>query len=71
MNTKPVYLDTYTLQSDLRIRLPKSAIANLNALPGETRLSIFYDSVNNSIIMKACPLKNKSIIIQNTSDCEE
>ena len=54
MNNIPVYLDSYTLQSDMRIRLPKSAIANLNAGPGKTRFSFYYDNVNNAIIMRVC-----------------
>lgn len=58
-----VYLDSYTLQSDLRIRLPKSAITNLNAIPGQTRFSFFYDSVNNAIVMQICHFeKNKKLL---------
>ena len=29
MNKEPIYLDTYVLQQDMRIRLPKSILNNL------------------------------------------
>lgn len=36
-----IYLDTYTLQRDMRIRLPKSVITNMNIEKGKTKLGIF------------------------------
>ncbi len=50
-----VFLDEYTLQSDCRIRLPKSAIANINAVPGESRFAIYFDTENNAIVLKMKP----------------
>ncbi len=47
-----IFLDEYTLQSDSRIRLPKSAIANINAVPGESRFMIYFDVENNSIVLQ-------------------
>ncbi len=60
MNNTPVYLDSYTLQSDMRIRLPKSVINNLQAIPGKTEFSFYFDSTTQSIIMKICNKKPDS-----------
>lgn len=57
MNNTPVYLDSYTLQSDMRIRLPKSVINNLQAVPGKTAFSFYFDSTTQSVIMKICDKK--------------
>ena len=43
MNTDLIYLDSYTLQADMRIRLPKSVLTNMNIKNGETKLAIFFD----------------------------
>ena len=34
-----VYLDTYILQQDMRVRLPKSVLSNLQIEKGKTYLS--------------------------------
>lgn len=47
-----IYLETYVLQKDMRIRLPKSIIANLDAEKGKTRFEIYYDKLNESIVLK-------------------
>ena len=70
MNNTPVYLASYTLQSDSRIRLPKSAITNLNAIPGKTRFSFYYDNINDVIIMRVYHPQKEIIGISNTNDCE-
>lgn len=67
MSIDPVYLDSYTLQSDMRIRIPKSAVANLKAVPGKTRFSFYYDNVNNAIIMRICNPENDSAEVANTN----
>ena len=36
-----IYLDTYILQQDMRIRMPKSILSNINAEKGKTLL--LYD----------------------------
>ena len=51
-NSKLVYLDTYVLQQDLRIRLPKSVLSNLYVEKGKTDFNIFYDSENKSLVLK-------------------
>lgn len=52
MDKNITYLDTYILQQDMRIRLPKSIITNLGAEKGITKFDIYLDAKNNSIILK-------------------
>ena len=52
MSDNLVYLDTYVLQKDMRIRLPKSIITNVNAEKGKTRFEIYYDKMKESIVLK-------------------
>ncbi len=47
-----IYLDTYILQQDMRIRLPKSVLTNLNVVKGSTKFDVYYDSENETIILK-------------------
>ena len=55
-----IYLDTYVLQKDMRIRMPKAILANLNAKCGETEFGIFYDPVNSQIILKKVEAKDET-----------
>ena len=50
--TEPIYLDTYILQKDMRIRMPKAILTNLNAKSGETEFEVFLDHSNSQIILK-------------------
>lgn len=52
MESKLIYLDTYVLQKDMRIRMPKSIIENLGLIKGESKLRVFYDCNKNCIILK-------------------
>jgi hypothetical protein len=63
-----IYLETYVLQKDMRIRLPKSIIANLDAEKGKTRFEIYYDKLNESIVLKK-EAENLSTDM-NSSDAE-
>lgn len=47
-----IYLDTYLLQQDMRIRLPKSVLTNLNLEKGISKLDIYYDIQNKNLILK-------------------
>lgn len=47
-----VYLDTYILQQDMRVRLPKSVLSNLQIEKGKTYFDIYLDLDNKSLIFK-------------------
>ncbi len=47
-----IYLDTYVLQQDMRIRMPKCILENLHAEKGKTRFQIYYDKLNGSLVLK-------------------
>ena len=50
--TEPIYLDTYILQKDMRIRMPKAILTNLEAKSGVTEFKVFLDPSNSQIILK-------------------
>lgn len=52
MNKEPIYLDTYTLQQDMRIRLPKSILNNLPIQKGLTQFSIYLDQDKQELILR-------------------
>ena len=52
MSKELIYLDTYVLQQDMRIRLPKSIIANMSAEKGKTQFEIFLDNEKNELILR-------------------
>lgn len=54
MKKELVYLDTYTLQQDMRLRLPKSILNNLAVEKGVTKFSVFLDSENKELILRIC-----------------
>ena len=47
-----IYLDTYILQQDMRIRFPKSILSNLGVEKGKTKFDIFFNSEDNSLVLK-------------------
>ncbi len=47
-----VYLSTYILHKDNRVRLPKMIENNLGAVPGETYFDVFYDAKRKELILK-------------------
>lgn len=47
-----VFLDSVLLQQDMRIRLPKSIIVNINGNPGKTHLEIYFDALTKDIVIK-------------------
>lgn len=57
MEDNLIYLDTYTLQQDMRIRLPKSIVDNLAVKRGETEFKILFDKKGECIVLK--PVKDK------------
>lgn len=54
-----IYLDTYVLQKDMRIRLPKSIINNIGAVKGKTNFAIYLDSETNELILKIVSSETK------------
>lgn len=49
-----IYLDTYVLQQDMRIRLPKAILTNLPAEKGVTKFEIYLDKNNAELRLKMC-----------------
>ena len=52
MSNELVYLETYVLQKDMRIRMPKSILTNLSAEKGITRFEIYYDKLNDCLVLR-------------------
>lgn len=61
MSPNAVYLDSYVLQNDLRLRLPKSILNNLPIKKGQTRFSIYFDATQSEIILRIEPDSNSTI----------
>lgn len=49
---KLICLDTYLLQKDMRIRMPKAALSNVGAQKGESMFDIYFNPVDKSIVLK-------------------
>ena len=47
-----VFLNTYVLQQDMRVRMPKTVLANLDLEKGKSRFDIYLDKTENAIILK-------------------
>ena len=47
-----IYLDTYVLQQDMRVRLPKAILTNMDVEKGKTQFDIYLDSKTNSLIFR-------------------
>lgn len=52
MKNNNVYLDTYIVQKDMRIRLPKEILRILNLSKGVSLLDIYVDKTNGQILLK-------------------
>ena len=39
-----IYLDTYILQQDMRVRMPKAILSNMGVEKGKTKFDIYLDS---------------------------
>lgn len=52
MEDKLIYLDSYILQKDMRIRMPKSILTNIKAEKGTTKFDIYLDQENENIVLK-------------------
>jgi len=47
-----IYLDTYIIQKDMRLRLPKTIIQNMDIVKGETAFDIYMKSDKSIIVLK-------------------
>lgn len=52
MDSSLTYLDTYILQQDMRIRMPKSILSNMNIEKGQTFFEIYLNQDKDEIILK-------------------
>lgn len=52
MENDLIYLDTYLLQQDMRIRLPKAILTNLPAKKGKTKFEVYLDKKNAELRLK-------------------
>lgn len=41
-----IYLDTYVLQQDMRVRLPKAILTNMDVEKGKTQFDIYLDAAS-------------------------
>lgn len=46
-----IYLDSYVLQKDMRIRMPKEITNNLDAKPGISYFDVYLDPARKEIIL--------------------
>lgn len=52
MTDSYIYLDTYVLQQDMRVRLPKAILSNMGVKKGKTKFDIYLDSKDNSLVFR-------------------
>ena len=46
-----IYLDSYVLQKDMRIRMPREITNNLNAKPGISYFEVYLDPAQKEIVL--------------------
>lgn len=49
---KEILLDTYVLQQDMRVRLPKQILNIPNVIKGETMFNIYINTETGEIILR-------------------
>ena len=52
MEKSCIYLDTYVLQRDMRVRLPKAILSNLDVVKGKTKFDIYLDPKDYSLVFR-------------------
>jgi hypothetical protein len=57
MKDNLIYLDSYILQQDMRIRMPKAVLENLPIKKGITSFAIYLDKPNKEIVLKLIDTK--------------
>ena len=63
MDKQEVLLDSYALQKDLRIKLPKQILKNLPVVVG-TVFNIFFFLFSKEIVLRIAPLEEQTTRIQ-------
>ncbi len=56
-----MFLDSVLLQQDMRVRLPKSLLVNIDGKAGKTKLEIYFDANTREIILRNPQLYDKKI----------
>ena len=52
LDSNLIYLDTYILQQDMRIRMPKSILTNLGVEKGKSKFNIYFDKSNLRLVLE-------------------
>lgn len=52
MGKELIYLDSYIVQKDMRIRLPKSILTNMSLEKGKSMLDFYFDKKQNALVLK-------------------
>lgn len=60
MDNNLIYLDTYVLQQDMRIRLPKCVLENFKAEKGKTQFDIFLDNNDSCLVLRPTTHKKEN-----------
>lgn len=58
MDDKCIYLDTYVLQQDMRIRIPKAILSNMDVEKGVTKFDIYLNSDEQALVLRIHPEAN-------------
>lgn len=56
-----IYLDTYVLQRDMRIRLPKSILNNIPVEKGTTKFSIYLDKEKGELVLRIAKASKEEV----------
>ena len=59
MTDSYIYLDTYLLQQDMRVRMPKAILSNMGVEKGKTKFDIYFDSRENALVFRIHSDNNK------------
>lgn len=51
-NSNEIYLETYVLQQDMRVRMPKTILSNLSLEKGKTKFDIYLNPIEQAIILR-------------------
>ena len=71
MDNERIYLETYILQKDMRVRMPKTILANLPIVKGCSKFDIFLDKGANEIILKLHSEKSQEESSDNENHSSE